>query len=197
MSQFSPLILVFSISDNPCLNQCLLRQLLHGIFSHSVVITIFIYWHSIIKESFPSFSFHLFIYIKMDSMSISIYRFHLFSGSLFIITIIYFGGQIAPIWLIGVLKLARVILTNSPHFFKLFLSAKQDVPGLSCIFSDPVLELVISPKSASPFQQRMVFENQDLDANYVHYYWSIIASVSSRKAVLGNSCVYIPVSMSI
>lgn len=55
------------------------------------------------------------------------------------------------IWLTRVLKLACVILISSPHFFKVFFSAKQDVPGLSCIFPDPALELVMSPKNAGPF----------------------------------------------
>lgn len=46
-----------------------------------------------------------------------------------------------------------VILTGCPHSLNISFLAKQDAPGSPCVFPDPALEFVISPKDSGSFSR--------------------------------------------
>lgn len=144
-------------------------------FSHLIIISIFINWHSTVKESFPFAPIYLFIYLYQHG-SISI-DFIYSMGCNLLLSLFILLLRLPLVWPMGALKLASVFYWPVPlnSLSSSFLT-RQDIPGSPCIFPHPALELTISPKNDGSFSHRMIFENQDLDAMCVHYYWVIKGS---------------------
>lgn len=64
-----------------------------------------------------------------------------------------------------------------PSFFFFFTSLFSDALGWYCIFLAPALESAISANSCF-FYLRMIFRNQDLDADCAYCYWATFILIS-------------------
>lgn len=111
--------------------------------------------------------------------------------------------KLFQLWPLGTLLVGSCALlthSNQCGFFFFFQAlpyfmSLEDAPGSSCAFPDPVLELIISPRSLDSFYQRMVLETK-LRVLGVLVSMGVLFLLGPLKLTKqSNPCVYVFVSV--